>query len=250
MGLIVDNFGVDPGHPSGDRHVVRIRTAERVFATLYCGDAYAIRPTLGWFDADVMDPPYLFDNRGGGQFRKTRPGSNLIVEEGLDQGFDHAIINPLLCGAAVIFCHNDQLIELGAHLRGSFSRYCVNVWIKPNPMPVRNQHYLPDTEPYIHAWSKGYHPIGQHHDMHRWITASSIPTKAFNHATVKPQVVMAKIMANVNGRTICDPFMGTGSTGVGAVRAGKTFTGIEQNPRHFETAVARIKAALDQIHNG
>ena len=24
-------------------------------ATLYLGDAYAIRPTLGWFDADVMD---------------------------------------------------------------------------------------------------------------------------------------------------------------------------------------------------
>ena len=33
---------------------------------LYHGDAYAIRPTLGWMDADVMDPPYLFDNSGGG----------------------------------------------------------------------------------------------------------------------------------------------------------------------------------------
>ena len=54
---------------------------------LYLGDAYAIRPTLGWMDADVMDPPYAFDNSGGGAFRKSREGANRIVEEGLDRGF-------------------------------------------------------------------------------------------------------------------------------------------------------------------
>lgn len=243
-------IAIDHGCSTGDRHVVQLRRADRVFATLYCGDSHEIRPTLGWFDADVMDPPYLFDNSGGGQFRKSRPGSNLIVEEGLDQGFDHAIINPLLCGAAVVFCHNDQLVDLGAHLKGSFERFVVNIWIKPNPMPVRNKHYLPDTEPYFHAWSKGYHPIGEHHDMHRWVTAASVPTRAFAHATVKPHTVMDKIITNVSGRTVCDPFMGTGSTGVAAVRAGKSFTGIEQNPRHFETAVTRITAAIEQLLNG
>lgn len=243
-------IAIEHGHPQGDRHIVQMRKGDRTIATLYCGDAYTIRPTLGWFDADVMDPQYLFDNSGGGQFRKTREGSNRIVEEGLDQGFDHRIINPLLCGAAVVFCHNDQLIDLGAHLQGSFSRFVVNVWIKPNPMPMRNKHYLPDTEPYIHAWSKGYHPIGEHHDMHRWITAASVPTKVFDHPTVKPLSLMAKIMTNVNGRTVCDPFMGTGSTGVAAIRAGKTFTGIERNPAHFETAVSRIRATLQQLEHG
>jgi hypothetical protein len=66
---------------------------------LFLGDAYAIRPTLGWFDADVMDPPYLFDNSGGGAFRKSRGAADQIVAEALDQGFDHTIINPLLTGA-------------------------------------------------------------------------------------------------------------------------------------------------------
>ena len=37
--------------------------------------------------------------------------------------------------------------------------------------------------------------------------------------------------------------MGTGSTGTAAIRAGKVFTGIEHNPRHFATAVTRINAA-------
>lgn len=234
---------------------------DRVFIgphRLYCGDAY------GWFDADVMDPPYLFNNSGGGAFRKARGASDQIVEEALDKGFDHAIINPLLCGAAVVFCHNNQLVKLLAYLEGNFHRTALNVWIKPNPSPMANKHYLADTEfylvgesdpdddhdglvPFIHAWNRGYHPQGEHHDKHRWHTCTSMPSKVFNHPTVKPDSLMNKIMANVNGQTVCDPFMGTGSTGVAAIRAGKTFTGIEQNPAHFETAVRRLRAAYKEI---
>jgi site-specific DNA-methyltransferase (adenine-specific) len=216
-------------------------------ATLYCGDAYQIRPTLGFFDADIMDPPYLFDNSGGGAFRKSRVGATLIVEEGLDQGFDRTIINPLLCGAVVVFCHNDQLPELLPYLNGMFHRFALLHWAKPNPSPMRNKHYLADTEPFIHAWNRGYHPIGEHHDMHRWITAGTMASKVFGHPTVKPLAVMNKILRNVSGRTVCDPFMGTGSTGVAAIRAGKRFTGIERNPKHFATAVDRIRSAWAEI---
>lgn len=214
-------------------------------ATLYCGDAYEIRPPLGWMDADVMDPPYLFDNSGGGAFRKARGASDQIVAEGLDRGFDHAIINPLLCGQVFVFCHNDQLAQLLPLLNGQFHRCVTLFWLKRNPSPNRNRHYLADTEPFIHAWNRGHHPVGKHHDMHRWIDAASMPSKTFGHSTVKPLSVMAKIIANISGRTVCDPFMGTGSTGVAAIRGGKRFTGIEHNPRHFETAVSRITAAVE-----
>lgn len=216
-------------------------------ATLYCGDAYKIRPTLGFFDVDCMDPPYLFDNSGGGAFRKARGASDQIVEEGLDRGFDYAIINSLLCGAVVVFCHNDQLPKVLPYVDGNFHRFVLNAWIKPNPSPHRNKHYLADTEPYIHAWNRGFHPIGEHHDMHRHIIAISQPSKVFGHPTVKPDAVMDKIMRNVAGTTVCDPFMGTGSTGVAALRAGKSFTGIEKNPQHFETACRRIAAAHEEM---
>jgi site-specific DNA-methyltransferase (adenine-specific) len=63
---------------------------------------------------------------------------------------------------------------------------------------------------------------------------------------VKPLDVMNKIARNLNGSTLIDPFMGTGSTGVAAIRAGKIFTGIEKNPKHFRTAVARISDAWAQ----
>lgn len=235
-------------------------------ATLYLGDAYAIRPTLGFFDADVMDPPYAFDNSGGGAFRKSRDGANRIVAEGLDRGFDRSIIDPALCGAVVVFCHQDQLVDLitetveddrdrdallvadmFAYARPRFHRAVLCFWAKPNPSPMANKNYLADIEPYIHAWNKGFHPEGEHHDKHRWTVCGSVRTSKFDHPTVKPDDIMAKIVRNVAGHSICDPFMGTGSTGVAALRAGKRFAGIEHNPRHFETAVARIIAAWAEI---
>lgn len=212
---------------------------------LYHGDAYAIRPTLGWMDADVMDPPYDFDNSGGGAWRKARGASEQIIAEGLSDGFDFAIINPLLCGAVVVFCHDDQLPDLLPFMRGSFHRHRICFWRKVNPAPHHNRAYVADLEPYVHAWSRGHHPVGDYHALRRTIDAQVRPSKIWGHPTVKPDIVMDKIIANLSARTICDPFMGTGSTGVAAIKAGRIFTGIEHNPKHFETAIRRISAAWE-----
>lgn len=219
---------------------------------LYLGDAYAIRPALGWFDADVMDPPYEFVAEGGGKYQKDRArgGAKEIVKKGLNKGFDHAIINPLLCGAVFVFCHNDQLPKLLTHLDGNFTRFALLTWRKKNPQPVHRMHYQPDREFFIHAWNKGYHPVGTLAEAKREVIASALrgkPKEAMgNHPTIKPDEVMDKIMANVNGQSICDAFMGTGSTGVAAIKAGKTFAGIEHDPQYFEIAVRRVAAAYEE----
>ncbi|MCC7390172.1 MAG: site-specific DNA-methyltransferase [Phycisphaerales bacterium] len=48
---------------------------------------------------------------------------------------------------------------------------------------------------------------------------------------------------SVRGSTILDPFMGSGTTGVAAILAGKRFIGIERDPVYFEYACRRIEAA-------
>jgi hypothetical protein len=212
---------------------------------LYLGDAYAIRPTLGWMDGDVMDPPFLFNAKGAGNMRKARVATRMIVAEQLDKGFDNRIINPLLCGAVVVFCHNDQIPEVSAHLKGSFHRFIMGGWSKNNPMPVANKHHLYDTDYYFHAWSRGFEPQGSIAQKRRFVPAPVAPAKTYNHGTVKPDTVMDKIITNVAGASVCDPFMGTGSTGVAAIKAGRIFTGIEHNPDHFATAVGRITQAYE-----
>jgi DNA modification methylase len=46
------------------------------------------------------------------------------------------------------------------------------------------------------------------------------------------------------GDVILDPFMGSGSTGVAAVRRGRKFIGMEKDARYFKIASERISDAL------
>ncbi|NUQ44811.1 MAG: site-specific DNA-methyltransferase [Phycisphaerae bacterium] len=47
----------------------------------------------------------------------------------------------------------------------------------------------------------------------------------------------------IRAESILDPFMGSGTTGVAAILAGKRFVGIERDPVYFEYACKRIEAA-------
>ena len=46
--------------------------------------------------------------------------------------------------------------------------------------------------------------------------------------------------------TILDPFMGSGTTGVAAVQMGRSFIGIECEPKYFDIACKRIEDAQRQ----
>ena len=48
---------------------------------------------------------------------------------------------------------------------------------------------------------------------------------------------------------VFDPYMGSGSTGVVALRRGAAFIGIERDPEHFHTAVARLAREAQALAN-
>lgn len=48
------------------------------------------------------------------------------------------------------------------------------------------------------------------------------------------------------GDTVLDPFLGTGSTALGAIRAGRNSLGNELDPKYFRLAVDRVRAQLSQ----
>lgn len=213
-------------------------------ATLYLGDGYEVVRALGPQDAGVFDPPYAFDTRGAGKFRKARPNMDRIAAAGLDQGFDDRICSPATFRSVAVFCHNDQLSQLLPRLAARFHRTVVCAWHKTNPLPVANKHYRPDTEFWVHAWLAGAHPVGSLTDKARWILSESGRFTGVDHPTVKPEPVMDKVLATINAASVCDPFMGSGSTGVAAIKRGLRFTGVEIDPKHFDTACRRIEAAV------
>lgn len=65
------------------------------------------------------------------------------------------------------------------------------------------------------------------------------------HPTEKPVNLLSRIIATAEPGTVVDPFMGSGTTGVAAIRQGRRFIGIELDPEHFETAVERIRIELE-----
>lgn len=68
------------------------------------------------------------------------------------------------------------------------------------------------------------------------------------HPTQKPVTVMRWAMSHlpIGVGTICDPFMGSGTTGIACLRDGRHFIGIEKNAGHFANAVKRIESELNR----
>ena len=67
-----------------------------------------------------------------------------------------------------------------------------------------------------------------------------------SHPTVKPIALMRYLCKLVTppGGVVLDPFMGSGSTGLAAIREGFEFIGIELNPDYIKMANSRLLAEI------
>lgn len=67
------------------------------------------------------------------------------------------------------------------------------------------------------------------------------------HPTQKPVALMEWCIGFLpNSKTILDPFMGSGTTGVAAVKLGRKFIGIEIDPKYYAIAKGRIQQAIEE----
>jgi len=69
-----------------------------------------------------------------------------------------------------------------------------------------------------------------------------------SHPCPKPLHVWTRVVGrfSVEADTILDPFLGSGTTAVACVKLGRKCIGIEIEPKYFEIAVKRVKAAIVQ----
>ena len=65
------------------------------------------------------------------------------------------------------------------------------------------------------------------------------------HPTQKTVALMRWCVSKTTGY-ICDPFMGSGTTGVACMDLGRKFIGIEIEPKYYEIACERIENAQRQ----
>jgi DNA modification methylase len=70
-----------------------------------------------------------------------------------------------------------------------------------------------------------------------------------DHPTKKPKTLMQKLILihSLQGHTVLDPFMGSGTTGVAAKENNRNFIGIEIDEEYFNKAKKRIENAQDSL---
>lgn len=210
--------------------------------TLILGDSVEIIPTLGLFDATVMDPPYGIGEAAGkaktrtsGLASKLRDASRYQRDYGVSN-WDDATED---AGVALAIERSRWAVVFGGNYYDLPPSSCWLVWDKLNgdtdfadcelawtnlPKAVRRIRFL---------WNGC---MRRERDIDR------------EHPTQKPVDVMKWCIEHIPApnRTILDPFMGSGTTGVAAQKLGRVFTGIEREPKYFDIACRRIEQAMAQ----
>jgi len=202
--------------------------------TIYHGDCREIVPSLGKFDLLLTDPPYEVVATGGGIGAKRKYLSD--IKGFTDEGFDMSILdgfNNWFC-----FCAKSQLLQLIQ--KAVVRRWQLVTWNKPNPTPLCNGNYLPDTEYIVHSFEPK-RLFGEFRDKSRYI---EYPAQQGNlHPNEKPLPVIQKLvkLGTVGGENILDPFAGSGTTGRAAKDLGRKCTLIEREERYCEIAARRMQ---------
>lgn len=204
-------------------------------ATLYLGDCLDILPTLGNVDAVVTDPPYgIGESRG-----KNKSRSRLA--EAKDYGFsnwddsipDNSIFQWIHRFSASQIIFGGNYFDLG-------KTSCFLVWDKLN-----GDSDFADCEL---AWTNLKKAVRIFRFKWQGMLQGDMKNKQERvHPTQKPIQVMEWCLMHIpNAKTILDPFMGSGTTGVACYNLGRKFIGIEIDEKYFDIACKRIETAHKQ----
>jgi site-specific DNA-methyltransferase (adenine-specific) len=81
-----------------------------------------------------------------------------------------------------------------------------------------------------------------------WVVANPYTGETDGHPAPMPYSLAADHIQTwtVAGDTILDPFVGSGTAGVAAIKLGRKFIGIEIEPKYFDIACRRLEEASRQ----
>jgi site-specific DNA-methyltransferase (adenine-specific) len=199
-------------------------------ATLYLGDCREIVPTIGPVDAIVTDPPYGMAFRSN--FRTER--HEAIANDSTTDLLRWVCQIPA-AHSSYVFCRWDNLPDVP--LPRSLVTWVKNNWSMGD---LEHEHARQTEVALFYPGPNHFFPKGRPQDVIR-----APRTDNDNHPTEKPVQLMRAMLEWTSG-TVLDPFMGSGTTGVAAVKLGRRFIGIEIDPKHFDTACRRVAEAASQ----
>jgi len=226
-------------------------------ATLYLGDCRDVLPTLRGVDHIIADPPYedVMHAAVGKINRIRNDGRTTCDDIGFD-GIDQ--VRPeiaRLCveasnGWVLLFTLAEGVRAWRDDLQAAGAKYdtCL-AWVKPDSSPRFNgQGAARGFECAVTAWCTTGYRSWNGGGKRGVFTHNCNGDRPGGHPTEKPLRLMRELVALYSnaGQTVCDPFMGSGTTGCAAVIEGRKFIGIEQDQKWFDASCRRIEQSQRQ----
>lgn len=206
-------------------------------ATLYRADCFDILPTLSDIGAVVTDPPYGI----GFEYRSydDAPGK-----------YD-AMMARLVPELIRITDNGPCFVWQSPLTIGSWHRYFpqgFRVIAACKMYPQRGKPRCASWDPVV-FWSG--RSLLKDELPRDWHVSDLRPWKGYRGENPvpcpRPLEQVRYFCDSISADSILDPFMGSGTTGVAAVLAGKRFIGIERDPVYFQYACKRIASCSDGL---
>lgn len=265
--------GISPAEPA-PRRVFRDDAAG---ISLYHGNSLELMDQLaeehpaGRFDVIFADPPYFLSNGGitcqSGRMVKVDKGA---WDKSQGPALNHEFNQAWLSRCQRLLKPNGTLWVSGTHhvihsvgfAMQQLGMKILNdiVWEKPNPPPNLSCRYFTHAAETIiwaaknerakHVFNyplmKSHNAGKQMKSVWRMSAAGRDEKAAGKHPTQKPLALLERIiLASSNERDmVFDPFAGSATTGVAAVRTNRQFVGCELDSDFVRLSKARLAAAL------
>ena len=209
---------------------------------LILGDCRDVLPTLGKFDALISDPPYGIGFKYTGEYQDN--GGNDYLE----------LLNVFKGRACALLQYPEETMRYFVPLLGVPNEcvaWCYNantqrqfrLWSFFGIKPDFNEYKIPCKNP----TDKRVSPLVRGYDWFSDIQqVKNVSDEKTDHPCQVPVDSMVRIISISCAKTICDPFMGSGTTGVACANMGRKFTGIERERKYFDIACERIENAYRQ----
>jgi len=197
-------------------------------------------------DLILTDPPYRTTSRGssggtGGMLKEEINKKGMVFQHNTIQFSEwlpklYSIIKEQ--GHLYVMVNNKNLSKMLVGVeKAGFKIFKTLIWAKNSP--ITNMYYM-DSHEYIIFCRKGKAKRINNCGTKSVLNVDNPRNKV--HPTEKPVELMEILINNstLEGQTVFDPFMGSGSTGVACMNTNRNFIGIELDDKYFDIAKRRI----------
>lgn len=193
---------------------------------------------------------YSNPRRGGGMFgskNRTYHSQYSIMNEGMNRKMIGEALRVLKTPNMYLWGNWKGILEYLDALKDYNLSTTLLSWHKTNPAPLCSGKYLSDTEYCLFVRDKTPMYGGYNDHKTYWIQPyNGKDKKKYNHPTIKPLDIIEQLIRNssLEGQTVMDPYLGSGTTAVACKKLNRNFIGCEINKTYYETSLERLRETV------